>query len=231
MQRTTAHILRVFVAGLLAALPLAATLFIIWWAVSVLIRFLGPDSAIGSVLVHVGLGVSGSELVGYLLGVALVLGAIFGLGMLVEAGLQRGLVAVLESVMRRIPVVRTIYDFSQKMVGLFAKGEGDGLRSMSPVWCHFGGTDGRAGAVVLALLSSPQPVRIGDANYVAILVPTAPVPVGGGLVFVPEAWVTSADIGMEALTSLYVSMGVTAPQHLPRPLAAATLAQPASKDA
>jgi uncharacterized membrane protein len=55
--------------------------------------------------------------------------------------------------------------------------------------------------------------------YHAVLIPTSPVPVGGGLIYVPEAWVTPADIGIEALTSIYVSMGVTSTEHLlPRPV-------------
>lgn len=40
--------------------------------------------------------------------------------------------------------------------------------------------------------------------------------VGGGLLFVPAGWVRVADVGVEALTSIYVSMGVTARQHLSR---------------
>ncbi len=58
--------------------------------------------------------------------------------------------------------------------------------------------------------------------------PTAPVPVGGGLLFVPEEWVTPAALGIEALTSIYVSMGVAAPQHLPAPRAQV---QPSSSEA
>jgi uncharacterized membrane protein len=48
-----------------------------------------------------------------------------------------------------------------------------------------------------------------------VIVPTAPVPIGGGLLFAPVHWITPADIGMEALTSIYVSMGVTSSQFLP----------------
>jgi uncharacterized membrane protein len=59
---------------------------------------------------------------------------------------------------------------------------------------------------------------------VPVLVPTAPVPVGGGLLFVPEDWVTPAGLSVEAVTSVYVSMGVTAPQHLPLANAAAAAA-------
>ena len=47
-----------------------------------------------------------------------------------------------------------------------------------------------------------------------MLIPTSPVPVGGGLIYVPRAWVTPADIGIEALTGIYVSMGVTSTEHL-----------------
>jgi uncharacterized membrane protein len=212
MKRTTGHLLRIFLAGLLAALPLTATVFVFWWAVGLLIGAVGPHSAVGSVLVRLGLGVTGSEIVGYLFGVGIVVALIFGLGLLVEAGLQRGVARIFEGLLRRIPVVGTVYDLAHKMVGLFAQRDEDGLRSMSPVWCHFGG---RGGAVALALLSTPQPVRIGDRACVALIVPTAPVPVGGGLLYVPQEWVEPADIGVEALTSIYVSLGVTSPQHLP----------------
>ncbi len=231
MKATTAHLLRVFLAGLLAALPLAATVFVFWWGATTLIRWLGPDSAIGSVLVWVGLGVTGSEIVGYLIGVGLIVAAIFALGLLVEAGLERGLASLLGAVVGRIPVVRTVYDFAQKMVGLFSQRDDDGLRSMSAVWCHFGGV---GGAAALALLSTPEPIRIGERAYVAVLVPTAPVPVGGGLLYVPAEWVTPADIGVEALTSIYVSMGVTSPQHLGMARRTPPPSQPApaaSKDA
>jgi uncharacterized membrane protein len=71
--------------------------------------------------------------------------------------------------------------------------------------------------MVLGLLSSPEPVHVGGHSYLAVLVPTAPVPVGGGLIFVPAAWVTPAEVGIETMTSIYVSMGVTAPQHLKAP--------------
>jgi uncharacterized membrane protein len=34
------------------------------------------------------------------------------------------------------------------------------------------------------------------------------------LIFVPAEWVKKADVGVETMTSIYVSMGVTAHQHL-----------------
>ena len=76
MKRTPRHLLSLFVTGLRAALPLAATIAIFWWAASLIVRWLGPGSAVGSVLVKVGLGVTGSEVVGYLFSMALIAGAI-----------------------------------------------------------------------------------------------------------------------------------------------------------
>jgi uncharacterized membrane protein len=58
----------------------------------------------------------------------------------------------------------------------------------------------------------PKPITIGDRQYHVVLVPSAPVPVGGCLVYVPVEWVRPADFGVEALMSIYVSMGVTTPQ-------------------
>lgn len=219
-HRPTRHLLRIFVTGLLAALPLAATLAIFWWAANLLLRWFGPDSAVGGVLAAVGLGVSQSEVAGYAIGVALLAVLVFGLGLLVEAGLQRGASRIVDAVLERIPLVRSVYDLSRRIVGLVSQRDGaPGMNSMSAVWCHFGGTPGDgepARAAVLGLLSTPEPVWIQGRPYMGVIVPTAPVPVGGGLLFLPQDWVQPAELGFEALTSIYVSMGLTSPQHLGR---------------
>ena len=86
MKTVSSHLLRTFVTGALAALPLAATVFVFWWAVSLLWRWLGPGSAVGSVLSGIGLGVSGSEFVGYLMGLGIEAVAILLLGVLTVVG-------------------------------------------------------------------------------------------------------------------------------------------------
>lgn len=210
------HPLRTLLTGLLAMLPLAATLILIGWSLRLLSMWLGPQSAFGQLLVHLGLGGAGSELLGYVLGLLLLLVCVYLLGLLTETGLERGLARAINGLVQRIPVVRTVYDVIQKLVALFSQSPGSGLKSMSPVWLYFGGReDGQAGTAVLGLLSTPEPVLLGGQPYLGVLVPTAPVPVGGGLLFVPAAWVEAADIGVEGLTSIYVSMGVTAGQYLP----------------
>ena len=207
---TRAHLLRLLATGAVAALPLAATLAIFAWLASVLIGWVGPESVIGSLLVALGLG---SEFLGYLLGIGLLLAALVALGALAEAGLQRGMTRLVDGVMRRIPLVRQVYELVQRLVGLFGQRDPDAARAMQAVWVRFGGETG--GAVVLALQTAAEVLVVDGRRCVAVLVPTAPVPIGGGLLFVPESWVTPAALSVEAVTSLYVSMGVTAPQHLP----------------
>jgi len=211
-------LLRIFATGALAALPLAATLLIFAWAAGILIRWLGPESAVGRLLLSIGLGVGASAVVGYAIGVAIVAGVIFGLGLLVEAGLERGLAAIVNGLLQRIPVVGAVYDLMKRVVGLLRTHDenGEGTKSMRAVWCHFGGPQAEGNSVALALLSSDEPVLINGQRCLAVLIPTAPVPVGGGLLYVPEHWVTPADVGIEAVTSIYVSMGLTSPKYLPK---------------
>jgi uncharacterized membrane protein len=212
-SRLVAAPLRIFATGLLALLPLAATLALLVWSAQLLYHWLGPSSRVGGALKAIGLGITESEIAGYAMGIVIVLLLIFALGVLVETGLQRGLLRVVDALLKRIPLVGRVYHAIQHFVDVVApRGAGDDrLRSMRPVWCHFGGP---GGAAVLALQSTASAVPIGAGRYVGVLVPTAPVPIGGGLIYVPEHWVTPADLGVDALTSIYVSMGVTSAQHL-----------------
>lgn len=214
MKATSRHLVNVFITGLLAALPLAATILILVWAARLAVEYVGPQSLVGGLMLRIGLGITGSEVVAYAIGVGVVLLAIFLLGLLVQTRLRAVLEALTEGVVQRIPVVRSIYDMTKKFVELFGQRDESQVKSMSPVWLHFGGI---GGAAVLGLLSTPEPVRVGEIDYLAVLVPTAPVPVGGGLIYVPVAWVTPADVGVDGLTSIYVSMGITSAQHLGTP--------------
>lgn len=210
MTRTTRHLLKVFVTGLLAALPLAATILIFVWGARLVVEYVGPQSFMGGLLQRIGLRVAESEVVAYAIGVAVVLAAIFVLGLVVQTRLHAALLALTDGVMQRIPFVRSVYDMAKKLTELFGQRDESQVKSMRPVWLHFGGV---GGAAVLGLLSTPEPVRVGEIEYLAVLVPTAPVPVGGGLLYVPREWVVPAEIGVEALTSIYVSMGITSSQY------------------
>lgn len=211
MTKSARQLLRTFLTGLIAALPLIATIAFCVWAVRLLVAWFGPDSYFGRILVVIGFGGIGTEFVAYLIGLLTVLLLIFALGILVQTRLRSVLARTLNAFMKRIPLVGKIYDMARKFVDLLAQRDSSQTRSMSAVWCHFGGP---GGAAVLGLLSTPEPVNVDGRACLAVLVPTAPVPVGGGLLYVPREWVTPANLGAEAVTSIYVSMGITSAQHL-----------------
>src|SRR6201993_5278220 len=200
---------RTFIAGFLVLLPPAVTIAVIVWVGSLIFAYLGPDSAIGRILLSIGFNFSDSPIVAYALGAVVVVGLIYLLGLAVESRLESRIRSLIDALMQRIPFVGNLYDVSKRFVAIMDRRDQEGLKSMSPVWCFFGG-DGGAG--VLGLLPMPKPIMIGGERYYVVLVPSAPVPVGGALIYVPAAWVKPAHIGVETLMSIYVSMGVASPQ-------------------
>jgi uncharacterized membrane protein len=201
---------RTFVAGLLAVLPVVLTVAVILWVAGLVAQFVGPDSAVGKLLVSIGLTVVETRIAAYVIGIVVVLLAVYMLGLFVEAGFQRRLQPFIDSGIRRIPLVGNVYDLAHRFVGMLERKEQTDLKTMRPVWCFFGG---EGGAAVLALLPTPEPILLGGQLCHVVLVPTAPVPFGGGLFFVPAEWIKPASFGVEGLTSIYVSMGISAPQH------------------
>ena len=211
------RILRTFLAGVLALLPIAVTVVVTAWVGALVASYAGPGSFIGRIITALGstlgLDIEPSSTAAYLLGLAIILGAIFLLGLLVESGLRSFISDSFDWLMMRIPLVSNIYDLSKRFVAIVDRGGNkDSLQSMRPVWCFFGG---EGGAAVLGLMPSPDPVKIGEHDYVGLLVPSAPVPFGGALIYVPADWVKPADGGVERLMNVYVSMGVTPPISMP----------------
>ncbi len=202
------HFLRTLLSGFLLLLPVAVTAVLVIWLGTYIITYVAPGSMFGNTLTAIGLGFTGSTVVAYLIGLVVLLTFIYVLGVIVESGLRNRFSAFIDNTMRRIPLVRNVYDLIKRFVAIMDTKDADGLKGMRPVWCHFGGP---GGAAVLALLPTSETVTLEGTVYQAILVPSAPVPVGGGLIYVPVDWIRPADIGVEVLMSVYVSMGVVLP--------------------
>ena len=217
-----------FIAGLLVLLPIALTIYLVIWAANIIITFVGPNSWIGVTLITIGFGLSATTWVAYLAGLLIVAFGIYVLGVIVESRLQTGFHRVVGTVMQRIPLIGTVYDLIKRLIAMLERRDDGTFKGMQPVWCFFGG-DG--GAATLALLPSSETITLGGEAYHVVLVPSAPVPIGGCLVYVPVAWIKPADVGIDGLMSIYVSMGVSHPSSIARQLKRAPpppLAAPAS---
>ncbi len=202
------RMLRVFLAGLLAALPLALTVIILIWSLTLINQYLGPGSQFGQFLISLGLGMSTTA--SYLIGLAAIFLGIYILGTLIESRLGSWIAGVFEGMIRRTPLISTIYDLASRVVSVVGSRDGESnLKNMRPVWCFFGG---KPSAAVLALMPTARPVTLGEENYIGVVIPSAPVPFGGALIYVPQDWVEPAAGYVDDLVSVYVSMGITPPK-------------------
>ena len=203
--------LQTFLAGLFTVLPLVVTIAIVIWVGGFLDDYFGPSTRLGQLLSSVGLRFVANDTTAYLLGWIIVLAGIFGIGLLVEFGAQRLLRDRVDALFSRMPLLGGVYGTVRQLVAMIDKRGKTDLKGMRVVYCKFGS---EGGALLLALMPTPELFRIGDTDYHAVLIPTAPVPVGGALIFVPARSIILSDLSMDAFMSLYVSMGVTGPQFL-----------------
>jgi uncharacterized membrane protein len=205
------RLLRYFLAGVFAILPLVVTVAIVIWVAGFLERFVGPQTGIGSAVRRLGFSFASEDTLAYVIGWVFVLGLVFLLGVFVEAGAKRIMQRMVDAVLNRVPLINGIYNTSKQLVSMLDKQEQADLKGMSVVFCLFGE---KRGAGFLALLVSPNKFHIDGKDYQIVIVPTAPVPFGGGLLFVPTDAIQHADMSVDGLMSIYVSMGVSAPQFI-----------------
>jgi len=205
--------MQTFLVGLLALLPLALTVAAVGWLVNLMLALVGTESTFEQALVGIGLPIFGNSGVAYAIGLAMVTVAVYVLGLFVRRGFAHRTGELFEKVIRSTPVVGQIYDMAARLVAMIDTSRDTGIEGMTPAWCFLGGRDG---AAVLGLMPTAEPVRIGDDDYLGVLVPTAPIPFGGALIYVRADWVDPADIGIDGLTSIYATMGVTTPEVIAR---------------
>ncbi|MEM6847216.1 MAG: DUF502 domain-containing protein [Pseudomonadota bacterium] len=211
MRYVLLRVVNPMITGFFAILPVVITVAVIGWVASYVASYLGPDSSFGRAMSDLGAIVVDSD-VAYVIGLCIVLAGLYVLGLLIQSRLRSFWVNFFNEVFGRLPLIGTIYKTIARFVQLLDKRDDDvDVKSMSPVWCYF--SDQKRSAV-LGLLASSETVELDGEIYRVVMVPTAPVPFGGGLLFLPEDWVKPANFGVEGLTNIYVSMGVTAPDYM-----------------
>lgn len=191
---------RYFITGLLVWVPLGITI----WVLNALIGAMDqsllllpepwrPEAWLGVRIP--GLGVLLTALIIFLTG-------------LISANLigQR-LLAYWEGVLRRIPVVRTIYGSVKQVSDTLLSGNGHAFRKVLLV--HYP----HPNAWSLAFQTNvPEEVhdRLGD-EWLAVFIPTAPSPVNGFYFYVRREETIELDVSVDAALKYIVSMGVVAP--------------------
>jgi len=204
---------RYLIAGLLVWVPLGITIYVITFLVTTLDQTLllvppalRPEALVGF---HIpGLGVVLSFVILLLTG--MIAANFFGLR----------LIQLWESLLGRIPVVKSIYSSVKQVSDTVLSDQGTAFRKALLVEFP------RPGCWTIAFLTGAPADSVVDhlpGDHVSVYVPTTPNPTGGYFVMVPRSAVRELDMSVDEALKYIISMGVVSPRrrHVP-PTKAAT---------
>lgn len=192
-----------FATGLLFLAPVLLTLILLNWLSGYLIAALGPGTPIGQLLGAAGMFFTPSPFAAFWAGLGLAALLVWLIGLMVQTRFRPQLEGGLDGLISRIPGLGPLYRPLAQFVRLMGSSPSGEMSGMSVVSVSFG-----ANVEVLCLLTSSRIHDFGQGPRYLILVPTAPVPVGGGLLFVDVADVKPVPtMGVDDLAKLYVTMG------------------------
>ncbi len=200
-----------FVTGMIFLAPVFLTVILLQWVAGYVTAAFGPGTVIGGVLAQSGMLVTRSPMLAFWAGLGIAALIVWGIGLAVQTRWRDRLEGGLDGLLGRVPVLGGFYRPLAQIVrmigGAQSGGIGGELKGMSVVSVRFG-----PDYEMLALLATPQVFDLGEGPRHLVICPTAPVPVGGNMLFVAVAQVRSiAGMGVDDLAKFYVSMGTIAP--------------------
>ncbi len=187
-----------FITGLLIWAPLVITLWVIGLLVdtleNVVPKFLSPQALFGM------------DLPGFR--ILLVLLVLFATGLFAANFLGRSILERWESLLGRIPLVRSIYLSVKQVSDTLLKPNGQAFRQA--VMVRFPHAD----AWTIAFLTGKPGGEVAshlDQEHVSVYVPTTPNPTSGYFLMLPRSQVIPLEMTVDAALKYVVSMGVVAP--------------------
>ncbi len=214
MKRLVRLLRDTFVSGLLVILPAGLTAYVLWLIFRLVATMVGPQTGLSQVLTRVfGRYIPGTEIL-VTVAVVLLVGAIarYWLGKRVVNAVERGLLS--------LPVLRKLYWATRQLSHAMLKREVvPGAQHKRLVLVEFP----KEGSYVIGVLTSDELERLDEVfgrSVVSVYIPTAPNPLSGWVLFLPEDKVVPLDLTMDEGFSLVLSGGVVVPQRLQRKPAA-----------
>ena len=204
MQIVRSHFKRYLLAGLLLWTPIAITVWVITWVFDALDNVL-PVALRSEVLF-------GVHVPGF--GVLVVVLFILFTGFLAANLIGQKLLEVWEGVMRRIPLVRSIYSSVKQVSDTILSPNGQAFRQAVLVQYP------RHGSWTIGFLTGTPSAEVAaqlPVDCVSIYVPTTPNPTSGFFLMMPRAEVIELSIGVDAALKYVVSMGTVPPLPTARP--------------
>ena len=204
VRKLTAMLSKIFLQGLVVVLPITITLAVIYWFASTAEAFLGAVVQFIAPGWHYWTGL------GMLIGLLLV----FGAGLMMNAWITRRLLAYAETLMARIPVVKSIYGSLRDLARFLSR---DGSRS------------GFQHVVVVTLADNVRllgfvtredfaslPGELGGAGTVGVYLPMS-YQIGGYTVFLPRAAVAPVTMSVEDAMRFTLTAGMSSAREQGQP--------------
>lgn len=193
---------RYFLTGTFFLLPFIITVGAVAWLGLFIAKYFGPNTFIGKWLAKIGLFYfqTNYPLLSYVIGLLIVLAIIIAVGWIIERRWVKAIVEFINELIKKIPAIGTIYSSTQQLVKMFDNS--NNVKKMTPVFCRFGST------LVLTLMPTADKFVIDGKTYCSVIIPTAPFPVGGAVLMVPEEDIVPSDMKLEQFLSYYGTMGV-----------------------
>ncbi len=192
---------RYFVAGLIVWIPLGVTIFIgrfIVLQMDKTLRFVPKEYLPETWL---GFAIPG-------LGVLLTLLLVLMTGLLVANFVGRSMVGVWESLLERIPIVRSIYSAAKKFVEIVFSDSGQSFKKVLLIEYP------RKGIYSLAFQTATNLGEVQERTgepVVCTFVPTTPNPTSGYIIIVPKKDIIELDMEVDEAFKMIVSLCVVVP--------------------
>lgn len=204
-----------FVSGLVTLLPLVITVGLLAWIYSKLVMLLGSGSSIGKSLTSLATALDMPQSLTIALSYALIIAVIVLIGAYVQKRASNTVAEMIKRLMNRFPVVNSIYNSIEQVVGIFHKekdqdkdgdGKPDSEQGSSIVLVRWANT------LILGMLPTRDVLMLNGEPHYMVYFPQTPVPMSGLNFVVPAADVFMTDLKFDDLTKILVSLGALTPQ-------------------
>lgn len=193
---------RVFIAGILTCLPLIVTVYVVIFLYHLLTKDIIP------IIRNI------ADRMGYLLepmildamAFALVFVVIFLIGLIAKAYMGKKLIEVLDSIMARIPIAKTIYKGTKQVIDSFSSTTGSSFSKV--VLVEYPRRDMWMVGFVVKDTVSFMSEAIGYKEAYNVFIPTAPNPTSGFIAIVSKNDIRDVDISVEDGIKFVFSVGL-----------------------
>ena len=198
-----------FIAGMLIWAPLAITIWVMTWGLSVLDGVFGSVMLALMTILPAGLKPaiqSFRELPG--VGILIVLAIIFATGILAANFVGQWWIRLWDRIITRIPIVKSIYSSVKQVSGTLFSSKGNAFRKAVLIPYP------RNGSWTIAFITGNPADEVANklnGEYVNVFLPTTPNPTSGFFMIVPRADIIELEMSVEEALKHIVSMGSVPP--------------------